>query len=197
VRGVSEPGVTVVTRARQRRVRWRNGAGWTTELAARPEDGEFEWRISVAEIAGDCEFSRFPGVDRGIVVIGGAGFMLDVEGAPPAVLRAGGPPHAFAGEGAARCTVAGGPSRAFNVMTRRGRIDHALSTCSEGQELARPAGTGWAVYAISGAARVGGHAVAAGEAAIVEAVSVDMPALSLAVAGELVLVRLRSFAARR
>jgi hypothetical protein len=80
-------------------------------------------------------------------------------------------------------------------MTRRGKIAHALTTCSEGQELARPAGTGWVVYAISGAARVGGHVVSAGEAAIVEAVREDMPAL--AVAGELMLVRLRSFAARR
>jgi environmental stress-induced protein Ves len=192
-----EPGVTVLPRASQRRVRWRNGAGWTTELAARPDGGEFDWRISVAEIEGDCEFSRFPGVDRGIVVIAGAGFTLDVDGAPPVVLRAGGPPHAFAGDVAARCTVAGGPSRAFNVMTRRGRLAHGLSICSEGQALARPAGAGWAVYAISGAARVGGRALAAGEAAIVEAVSEDMPSLPLAVAGELVLVRLRSFAARR
>lgn len=186
----------VVPRASQRRTRWRNGAGWTTELAARPDCGEFDWRISVAEIEGDCEFSRFPGIDRGIVVLDGAGFTLDVDGQPPAVLRAGGPPYAFTGDVAARCATAGGPSRAFNVMTRRGRIEQTLSRCSQAQELARSAGAGWVVYAVSAAARVGGHAILAGEAALVEAVPGDMPSAPLIAAGELVLVRLRPLAGR-
>lgn len=187
-----DPGVTLLPRASQRRVRWHNGAGWTTELAARPAEGAFDWRISVAEIDGDCEFSRLPGIDRSILALAGE-FVLSAGGAPPVRLSADGPPHAFAGELAVRCAVAGGPCRAFNVMTRRGRFGHALETCSDGQvtTLARAAGTGWAVYVVRGSARVGGQDVAAGEAAIVEPVLQDMQSIALLAAGRLALVRLR------
>jgi hypothetical protein len=194
LRGVSDeaPGVTLLPAASQRRVRWHNGAGWTTELAARPDAGAFDWRISVAEIEGDCEFSRLPGVDRSILVVTGEGFTLDAGG-EPARLRAGGPPHAFAGDPGARCTVVGGPCRAFNVMTRRGRVAHALTRCLPGHvtELARAAGTGWAVYVSGGSAQVGALVAAAGEAVLVAAGEEDRPPVRLVAAGELALVRLR------
>ena len=57
--------------AEHRRVRWKNGGGWTTELARAPAEGEgeFDWRISIAEVDVDGEFSRFPGIeDRKSVV---------------------------------------------------------------------------------------------------------------------------------
>lgn len=181
-------------RASQRRVRWHNGAGWTTELAVRPDDGgPFHWRISVAEIEGDCEFSRLPGVDRSIVVLAGGGFELLVDGEPSATLRAGGPPHAFPGDPAARCAIADGPSRAFNVMTRRGVVDHALTICRAGQSvvLARAAGTIWVVYAFGGEARLGERVVTAGEGAIVECALKDMSPWALSAAGDVALVRMR------
>jgi environmental stress-induced protein Ves len=54
-----EASVTVVPRAAQRRMRWKNGLGWTTELAVRPAGGgEFDWRASIAEVDADSEFSR-------------------------------------------------------------------------------------------------------------------------------------------
>lgn len=181
-------------RASQRRVRWHNGAGWTTELAVRPDDGgPFHWRVSVAEIEGDCEFSCFPGVDRSIIVLAGGGFELFVDGEPPATLRAGGPPHAFPGDRAARCAIAGRSSRAFNVMTRRGVVGHALTICRAGQSvmLARAAGTIWVVYAFGGAARLGERVVTAGEGASVEYVRDDMSPWALSADGDVALVQLR------
>ena len=56
--------------------RWKNGAGLTREIAVEPRGasvGDVDWRASVAEIAGDAPFSRFPGVDRCIVLLRGAG----------------------------------------------------------------------------------------------------------------------------
>ena len=59
---------TPIPASAQRRVRWKNGAGWTTEIAARP-DGDFDWRLSVAEVDEDSEFSRFPADDRTLLVL--------------------------------------------------------------------------------------------------------------------------------
>ena len=45
----------VLRRADYRRMPWKNGGGWTTQLAAFPESGTnavapFDWRVSIAEI---------------------------------------------------------------------------------------------------------------------------------------------------
>lgn len=110
----------------QPRVRWKNGAGWTTEIAVHPATGEFDWRLSVAEVDADCEFSSFPGIDRTILALSGPGFDLFIDHHDPVHLRPGAPPHAFSGDLPARCTVAG-PSRDFNVMTRRNTCTHTLT----------------------------------------------------------------------
>src|SRR5690606_4394683 len=36
-----------------RRVRWRNGLGWTREIARMPHGDAFDWRLSIAEIERD------------------------------------------------------------------------------------------------------------------------------------------------
>lgn len=186
--------VILVRRAEQRRMPWKNGAGFTTELALRPAEGpEFDWRVSVAEVEVDCDFSRFPGVDRSILVLTGGGFALHVDDDPPVHLRPGAPAFAFAGERATRCVVAGGPSRDFNVMTRRTRCTHALTTHALAGEWAidRPAGLTCVVYLVEGDAEVGAGRLAPGDCALVEAAPEDRPPLHLRGAGRLVLVRLR------
>ena len=182
----------LVPHSEQRRVRWKNGAGWTTELAADPPHGEFDWRISVAEVEVDGDFSPFPAIDRTILVLDGAGFDLLVDGEPAAALRPGGPPHAFSGDRAARCVVAG-PSRDFNVMTRRGRFTHAVTRAAGAETLAleRPRGAGWLVYVQDGEATVGSVRAAAGECLVLEPAPEDMSPATLVAAGARVLVRLQ------
>ena len=184
--------VLLVPRAEQRRVRWKNGAGWTTELVVRPEEGAFDWRISVAEVEVDSEFSRFPAIDRTILVLEGAGFDLWVEGEPPAQLRAGGPPHAFSGDRAARCVVAG-PSRDFNVMTRRGRVRHAVTReAGEGaRAIERARGVGWVIYVVDGEASAGEARAGAGECLVIEPGPEDRETIALRAAGARVVVRLQ------
>src|SRR5687768_10431330 len=58
---------------------WKNGGGVTREIAAHPPGAslaDFEWRMSIAEVAGDGAFSRFEGVDRCIALLDGAGMQL-------------------------------------------------------------------------------------------------------------------------
>jgi hypothetical protein len=186
---ISPPGIVLVPRAAQRRVRWKNDGGWTTELAVRPEGAaEFAWRVSVAEVDADCTFSHFPGIDRSILVLAGAGFDLHVDGEAPAHLRPGGPAHAFSGDGGATCTLVGGPTRDFNVMTRRGRLRHALTRSQAPTALERRHGLTWVVYVVDGATTVGRVPAVAGDCVILEHVPEDTSPVDLAC--DLVLVRI-------
>ncbi|MCY1061459.1 HutD family protein [Nannocystis sp. SCPEA4] len=188
-----QPAVVLVPRAAQRRVRWKNDLGWTTELAARPDGAsEFDWRVSIAEVDTDCAFSHFPGIDRSILVLAGAGFDLHVDGEPPAQLRLGGPAHAFSGDRTTSCTLIGGPTRDFNVMTRRGRLRHSLFTAQAPTTLERTPGLGWVVYVARGAVSLAGVRAEAGDCVVLEPVPEDMPLLALSGDAALVLVRLQA-----
>ena len=58
------------------RVPWKNGGGTTAEVAVHPPGAgldDFDWRISMADVAVDGPFSRFPGVDRTLVLAEGRG----------------------------------------------------------------------------------------------------------------------------
>lgn len=188
-----QPTVVLVPRAAQRRVRWKNDLGWTTELAVRPDGAsEFDWRVSIAEVDADCAFSHFPGIDRSILVLAGAGFDLHVDGEPPAQLRLGGPAHAFSGDRTTSCTLVGGPTRDFNVMTRRGRVRHSLFTAQAPTTLERTPGLGWVVYVDRGAVTLAGVRAEAGDCVVLEPVPEDMPSIALTGEATLVLVRLQT-----
>lgn len=189
-----DPALTLLTPADYRRTRWRNGRGWTTELAARPASGEFDWRVSIAEVDADCEFSLFPGIDRSILVLQGDGMELQVGDSSPVFLRAGGVPAAFSGDVATRARLAGGPTRDFNVMTRRGVCEHTLSAraLDEAFVLERPAGTAWFIYLASGRAVADNLEVAAGQCVLSGSAPVAGVPLTLRGVGVVVLVRLRS-----
>jgi environmental stress-induced protein Ves len=79
---------------------WANGAGTTTVLAAWPDALDWRWRISIARIAAPCRFSAYPGAQRQLAPLDG-----------PLLLR-------FAGTPPPRAELPGGPTRAFNLMTR-------------------------------------------------------------------------------
>ena len=101
---------------------WKNGAGVTREIAcggATP--GHFDWRISFADIDRDAPFSAFPGVDRCIVLLRGAGMQLrSRDGGIDHRLTEPLVPFHFSGDAALDATLADGASRDLNVMTRRG-----------------------------------------------------------------------------
>lgn len=99
---------------------WKNGGGVTRELWREPPDGEFTVRLSIADVAAAGPFSQFPGVDRVITLLEGAGFALRGPAGAHRVTEVGAP-LAFRGEDAWDCTLLEGPVRDFNVMVRRGR----------------------------------------------------------------------------
>jgi len=106
-------------------VHWKNGGGITREIAVWPPGAgmdDFAWRVSVADIAADGPFSAFPGVDRQIALLSGAGVRLRAaDGSFDHALVRVGEPFAFPGETGVQATLVDGVTRDFNVMTRRGR----------------------------------------------------------------------------
>lgn len=101
---------------------WKNGLGRTREIAIQPSaDGgaDFLWRVSVAEVDSAAPFSAFPGVDRTIVLLDGAGFTLSLDGRHEHALTTPFEPFHFPGEAGVTVALAGGPTRDFNLMVRR------------------------------------------------------------------------------
>ncbi|MFC5743144.1 HutD family protein [Dyella tabacisoli] len=103
-------------------VPWKNGQGLTREIARHPSaaDGEhFLWRVSVAEVNSAAPFSAFPGIDRHIALLDGAGFTMTLDDRHQHALCTPFKPFAFPGEAQVTVTLANGPTRDFNLMTRR------------------------------------------------------------------------------
>jgi uncharacterized protein len=109
--------------AQYRSMPWKNGGGETTEIAAHPPGAAldaFAWRVSIARVDRDGPFSRFPGIDRTLVLLDGAG-MRRTGDARDVTLRARFEPYSFAGEDSIECMLVAGPVHDFNAMFRRGR----------------------------------------------------------------------------
>jgi environmental stress-induced protein Ves len=164
-----------------RRVRWRNGLGWTREIHARPRGGgagegddAWDWRASIAEIERDAPFSRFDGVDRILVLVGGNGVRLRFDDGEVRELL---PPHAahrFAGERALAGELVDGPTHDFNLMWRRDAFDAELwhRPLVGPMVLFVDPGTTWLVHLLAGDARIDGGGLppmAGGDTAVLEA----------------------------
>jgi hypothetical protein len=120
----------IIRDAEQKRMPWKNGGGETIEVCIGPDDSAldtFDWRVSRARINRSGPFSSFPGIDRTIVTLDGAGILLRFEGAAPVALTPGDPPLTFAGELRVEAEIINGIVTDLNVMTRRGHFHHRLS----------------------------------------------------------------------
>lgn len=101
--------------------RWRNGGGWTRELLAWPAPPtHWQLRISLATIDAAGPFSLFPGVQRALALVSGAGLLLNIDGHQQR-LDPGSEPVRFAGTAAVHAEPLAGPSTDLNLMTVAGR----------------------------------------------------------------------------
>lgn len=100
-------------------VAWKNSGGMTRDLVLGPDDADWRWRISLADIDRDGPFSPFPGVERWFAVVQGAGVRLAFAagemrlGPHDAVVR-------FDGGQAPGCRLIEGRTRDMNLMLRNG-----------------------------------------------------------------------------
>lgn len=150
-----------------REVAWKNGGGFTREIAVEPRGAsyeDFDWRVSLARIERDGPFSLLAAVERLFVVVQGTGLLLEVEGAVVA-LDEHSPPLSLAGEAPAYARLSGGPVQALNVMTRKGRARASLSRLDVAEPMAlRPDIKTWLLVVLAGAADVDARRVGPGDA---------------------------------
>ena len=111
-------------RAQLRATPWKNGGGMTREIACHPPQAgmqNFDWRISIAHIASDGDFSVFSGVDRVITLLEGGGVQLSsADGSVLHALDTPLQPFAFSGDAAVHGRLLNGDCHDLNVMVRRG-----------------------------------------------------------------------------
>ena len=178
-----------------RRIRWRNGQGWTREIHAEGTAEDWSWRLSIAEIEHDAAFSLFPGVDRELMLLSGDGLRLRFDDGECVELSPPHDRHRFAGERALTGELVDGTTHDFNLMWRRDRIraDTWHRPLVGPMVIFVEPGSTWVVHLIAGRARFdatsGLPALAAGDTAVLEAGD-DRRRYVLDGGGEALLIRL-------
>ncbi|HRN61047.1 MAG TPA: HutD family protein [Luteimonas sp.] len=190
------PGPSRVIPANEyRRVRWRNGAGWTREIHVEPGGEDWDWRLSIAEIEQDAPFSAFPGVDRELVLLSGNGLRLHFgDGEVHELL----PPHQrlrFSGERAVSGELLDGRTEDFNLMWRRDAVRAELwhRPLVGAMVVFVDPGSTWVLHLLGGRARIAGDAalppLAMGDTALLTA-SAERSRYVVDGGGEVLLIRI-------
>ncbi|RPE31030.1 hypothetical protein EC846_1733 [Acinetobacter sp. BIGb0102] len=104
------------TSADYRQMLWKNGAGYTVELARSAGENldTFDWRISMADVKSAGDFSRFNGMQRILTVLEGQGIELYIEDKHESLTTL--QSVQFSGDRATRCELIDGPIRDFNLI---------------------------------------------------------------------------------
>ena len=100
---------------------WKNGGGFTTELARAPL-----WRLSVAEVGQSGPFSDFAGFERTLMLLSGDGIELDFDQAPSVRIDRPEEPFVFDGGWKTHCRLLGGPVTDMNLMVIRESVRTTL-----------------------------------------------------------------------
>lgn len=169
-----------------RRSPWKNGLGWTDQIAISPESadlkrGNFDWRVSTAHVAQSADFSPFPDHDRVLVIIDGAGVRLshrfDEASEPETVDLPPEEPYEFPGDVPTRCELVDGPIRDFSVFVRKGVVTAMVENVVLEDETTlyewEPQSSSGFVFVVSGSVKARETTVGAGEALRVDQNSHD------------------------
>jgi environmental stress-induced protein Ves len=120
---------------------WRNGGGVTRQLASRPgpgsvQDGNWDWRVSIADVSKAGDFSPFPGMERVLTVVEGELLLLTVDGAEHPLEKYR--PFRFPGGASSHASLPTGDIRDLNVITRAGRFKGYTSIIELSKKRGQP-----------------------------------------------------------
>lgn len=137
---------------------WRNGGGVTRELARFPSggsaagDGQWDWRVSIAEINKAGVFSSFAGMERVLTVVDGDLLFLTVDGAEHPLEKYR--PFRFSGDAEAAGALPTGDIRDLNVICRQGAFKGFTSIIELSKKRAHPVFAGQFGILLQGQATV-------------------------------------------
>ena len=131
---------------------WANGAGTTTVLASGPDPEAWRWRLSIARIERDADFSPLPGVRRQFAALDAPLSLTFPHDERPllrlAVIH-------FDGADAPHAHLTDGPTRAFNLMLRDGAEGELIARPLNGAMVLPPSvGSRWFLYVLAGQAQL-------------------------------------------
>ena len=108
---------------------WPNGRGTSYEIASQtPVVSGWTWRVAIAPVVEDCDFSHFENVHRQLLIISGGEMILNVGG--ETVVCKPGEVAEFAGDVATTAKLVDGPIVDLNLMTVRGRASGVMMHCT-------------------------------------------------------------------
>lgn len=115
---------------------WPNGRGTSYEIASQtPGVSGWTWRVAIAPVVEDCDFSHFENVHRQLLIISGGEMILNVGG--ETVICKPGEVAEFAGDVATTAKLVDGPIVDLNLMTVRGKASGVMVHCTRPGLLAR------------------------------------------------------------
>ncbi|ASO72904.1 HutD family protein [Acinetobacter baumannii] len=114
---------------------WKNGAGFTLEIARSQGEADFEWRISMADVTTSGPFSLFPNKQRIISVLDGQGMVLHVDNLPAKKLKQG-DIFAFHGESQVQSGLVDGAIRDLNLIYDPAKFHARFQWLNEAAEQA-------------------------------------------------------------
>ncbi|AAZ27218.1 HutD/Ves family protein [Colwellia psychrerythraea] len=113
--------LTIFSPENYKTIPWKNGLGHTTELAI--SDGgtldNFDWRLSIASVVNDGDFSNFSGYLRNLVLIKGNGLTLDHRNGDVDKLTQLLDIARFDGASKTHGALTNGAIKDFNIMTNQ------------------------------------------------------------------------------
>lgn len=116
---------------------WKNGLGHTTELAI--SDGgnldNFDWRLSIASVVNDGDFSNFAGYHRNLVLIEGNGLILDHRNGNIDKLTTLLDVAHFDGVSQTHGALVNGSIKDFNIMTKKTSFYADVNCCVKQQSI--------------------------------------------------------------
>lgn len=169
------PASFVIPSAAYRRERWRNMLGWTREILRHPDSDGWDWRMSIAEIERDADFSAFPGIERELVLLSGNGLRLRFDDGEVHELQAAHDRVRFDGGRSVRGELLDGPTLDFNLMWRRESMGADLwhRPLAGSMVVFVEPHTTWVVHLVAGNARFADHSglasLNAGDTAVLQA----------------------------
>ncbi len=123
------PG-TVIAYSALHAERWRNGGGLTRQIvsgklgaAGEPlatGGDDWDWRLSIADVESEGNFSMFHGMTRILTVIGGERLAITIDGTTRQLERHR--PLRFDGGAATSATLPAGPIRDLNLIARTSKV---------------------------------------------------------------------------
>lgn len=132
---------------------WANGLGYTAVVLREPDDGNWQVRISIAQVESDGPFSELPDTQRLLVPLDAPMELRFPDGRTQHASRFG--LLRFAGSPAPFGLLPEGATRDFNLMLRGGaRGELFARTLVDSMVLPPEAGARWLVYLHRGGASV-------------------------------------------